>query len=363
MPCDRRALRSELQRKRARSSPDTELPNQAVRREALINGRRPDILALPLLEACQVLARQPELVHDPRLAAVKSFLASFLVPPPPKPSYGPSLLNIELRLLPRIVQLVQHWAEDLASCAAVCRDLHAVSKPMLAVQREHIWHSSNINLPLLLVRRGQPECWMQRSNSAHFECYEARRDAPHVRLRPCSAFRAGDHPEPFNQLHGYYTLTSVRIPGRYQGGLFYPYVGMSREGAANCPPQLCAHPPDDHGLCIVLAFVCPLSGFYSLSDVGIRLFDERGEGPVLLFVYALRQAGDVAEQLLSFEVEGRLGQSAAVAPLSVQLRAGDRILFAVATGGREGPPLEGGFRFGASRLTWSIRHGLLDEHL
>jgi hypothetical protein len=271
--------------------------------------------------------------------------------------------KIDIRLIQRIAQLLQSDMTSLAELSQVSQGVRAPLLPMLRTLRGNVWHSCNIDLLTSTVWTGEPEQWMSRRNAATLERYEALRERPHVKQCECSAFNSGQHREPFNKLHGFYTLTDCPLPGRYQAGLHYPYIGMSCEVAANCRSELCMHPPEHEHLAIVLAFICPLQGMYMISDIGLRLIERRGQGPVVMDVVIVRTGDDLEEKhecVMSLTAVGTLGHDRAGTQINVQMNKGDRIAFSVSMR-PDGRQSLGGFSFGAVRVSWHIRHGVFFE--
>jgi hypothetical protein len=160
---------------------------------------------------------------------------------------------------------------------------------------------------------------------------------------------------------------------KYKHELF-PYVGIPTNGR-----EIAMHPPSDGnslaaGGFIVCAFVCPVPGTYTITDVAIKSVVRDTQGPVLLQVFADqmltggtldqvdREAGNQAPVLASstsYPVQhldwipvscpSPENQRPAPEEMKVEMEQGSRIYFAVIA-------RDGGFACGAVRIKWSISH-------
>ena len=314
-----------------------------------------------------------------------------------------SLLDLEADLLASICQAAQRRPDTLACLAATCSQMHSAGGRYIASLRRNVWEDCNVMLQgnsahSVCVAAGEAEKWIDWTHVAKLEMYESReslcssKDVTGPGHQPgtgccamddCRAdlgdFHAGDHYERFNRLHGYWTLSAHPTPlgyspdwlqERYQQGRGYPYVGMSATAAPNMPSTLCMHPSEDEETSVVVAFVCPADGLYVVSNLAIALHDERAPGPVTLElrmlcddVYISSSAGGAPDPIQVYhkvrlgDRDGYYGLSvtrerrshSADGPVALELKAGDRIAFAVSAAE---------FSYAACRVSWRIRKGL-----
>jgi len=257
--------------------------------------------------------------------------------------------------------------EELAKLSLTCKQHKALLQFMLHVLRDNVWCSSNVRLDpkgsfgcssssegwQAWCPTGIPMKSTNFANKAYLRMYETRSNELVLENKDLqfSAFHEGEHYEPFNKLHGYWTLSEAPMLGRYQSGHGYPYIGLSATASANTPPELCMHSSEFPNMKTVLAFHCPANGVYMISNVSLRFFDKRTRGAVTLQVGALKSGRAVHTDNLhrAITVSLKLEEVHLHNLVSFQLEGGDQIVFGVSSTD---------FCCAAMRVSWKIRRGV-----
>lgn len=135
-----------------------------------------------------------------------------------------------ITFLVRDVGSLLQLPKELAALSLTCKQHKTALQFMLDVLRHNVWCSSNVRLNHDRSDGcSSSEVWqawcpagipMKNTNfeiKAHLQMYETSSEELVLQHKDLqfSAFHEGEHYEPFNKLHGYYTLSEAHIPGRY----------------------------------------------------------------------------------------------------------------------------------------------------
>ncbi len=248
------------------------------------------------------------------------------------PSYSPSI-NYNGTVVSFLSSASNFAPNDMNSATDVFVHERSVTSP------PHVWHSYEV----VMSGTSEQQATVAAADGtvATVQLYQTLQGAnvPSVGV-PLQAYIPGQHFESFNQVETFWAANAA-YP--------YPYAGKSALGRdddreeTNSPEprgvrDLQVHPPQ--GQAVVVAFIAPAAGTYTISDLAVRRTEADG-GTVRFHVFNSNNT-----ELVSLQATNDQVWVTAPSTTELYVSAGDKILFTVDP--------DGDFDYDSTEIAWTI---------